>query len=162
MLATGAAALLSTSCVALGQQSGPVNDARVGDMTITGVWVAAAPMAPAAKPGMMPAKGGGATSAAYLVLANRGKTADKLVQAQSDVADAVEIHTTEKQGDVMTMRPVDGVDVPAGGQAKLEPGGFHIMLIGLKRDLNAGDTAPLTLRFQQAGQVTLQAPIRAR
>jgi hypothetical protein len=61
----------------------------------------------------------------------------------------------------MSMHPVESVDVPANGQAELEPGGLHIMLIGLTGDLEAGEKLPLTLEFENAGKVQVEAEIRA-
>jgi periplasmic copper chaperone A len=101
-----------------------------------------------------------ATSAAYMILRNTGGTADKLLKAQTDAAKTVETHTTVKEGDVMKMKPVDGFDIPANGQTELKPGAFHIMLIGLTRNLKAGDTVKLTLTFEKAGQVQLDVPVR--
>lgn len=102
----------------------------------------------------------GPTSAAYMVIRNTTSAADRLVKAQTDAAKTVEIHTTVKEGDVMKMQPVAGVDIPANGQAKLEPGGFHVMLIGVMRDLKPGDKIKLTLTFEKAGEVQLDAPVR--
>jgi copper(I)-binding protein len=103
----------------------------------------------------------GSTGAAFMTIKNTGKEADKLVAANSDVADAVEIHISEMKDDVMTMRQVDGVDVPAGGEAVLKPGSYHIMLIGLKRELSVGEKVDLTLSFEKAGQISVEAEVRA-
>lgn len=102
----------------------------------------------------------GPTSAAYMVIRNTTGAADRLLKAQTDAAKTVEIHTTVKEGDVMKMQPVAGIDIPANGQAKLEPGGFHVMLIGVMRDLKPGDKIKLTLTFEKAGEVQLEAPVR--
>jgi copper(I)-binding protein len=59
------------------------------------------------------------------------------------------------------MRPIDYVEVPANGEAELKPGGMHIMLIGLKRDLKAGEKIPLVLVFENAGEIDVQAEVRA-
>ncbi len=103
----------------------------------------------------------GTTGAAFMTIKNSGKQADKLVAVASDVADAVEIHLSEMKDDVMTMRQVDGVDVPAGGEAVLQPGSYHIMLIGLKRELAVGEKVSLTLTFEKAGQMDIEAEVRA-
>jgi copper(I)-binding protein len=95
-----------------------------------------------------------------MVLRNTGNTADKLLKAETDAAKTVETHTTIKEGDVMKMQPVNGFDIPANGQTKLEPGAYHIMLIGLTRNLNAGDKIKLTLYFEKAGQVQLDVTVR--
>lgn len=103
-----------------------------------------------------PAKVGGV----FLVLKNGGGTADKLVKAASPVAENVELHTHIKDGDAMRMRAVDNIPVPAKGQTALEPGGYHIMLIGLKQPLKEGGSFPLTLTFEKAGSVTVTVPVQ--
>lgn len=103
----------------------------------------------------------GGTSAAYMVLVNRGGTADRLVSASTDVAEVVELHETRMVDNVMQMAPVaDGISVPANGQVELKPGGLHVMLIGLKRDLAAGETVRLNLSFERAGTISIDAPVR--
>ena len=106
-------------------------------------------------------EGMGANSAAYMLLRNNGSTADRLLRAESDVAQAVELHVSEMKGEVMTMRPIEFVEVPAGGEAELKPGGMHVMLIGLKRNLMAGESITLVLIFENAGRVSVKADIRA-
>ncbi len=105
-----------------------------------------------------PAPGG--ASAAYMAISTTGE-ADRLVAAESPVAARVELHThlLDAQG-VARMREVEGVDVPAGGEALLEPGGLHVMLMGLSAPLTAGQVIPLTLRFERAGAVELVVPVR--
>ncbi|MFN8488329.1 MAG: copper chaperone PCu(A)C [Caldilineaceae bacterium] len=105
---------------------------------------------------------GGATSAAYLTIRNPGSQPDRLVKVASPVAKAVELHTVVEQNGMMTMHPVDGVDVPAHGEAILKPGSFHIMLIGLTCALKVGDTLTVTLTFAKAGEMTVQAQVRER
>ncbi|MGQ9927066.1 MAG: copper chaperone PCu(A)C [Chloroflexaceae bacterium] len=103
----------------------------------------------------------GGTSAAYMVLVNRGRTGDRLVSASTDVAEVVELHETKMVDNVMQMAPVTGgIPVPANGQVELKPGGLHVMLIGLKRDLAAGETVRLTLKFERAGEMTVDASVR--
>lgn len=99
-------------------------------------------------------------SAAYMLIRNNGSAADRLVRAESDVAAAVELHETKMEGGMMKMAPVDGIAVPAGGQVELKPGGLHIMLIGLKRELKAGESVPFKLHFEKAGVVEVTAQVR--
>lgn len=106
-------------------------------------------------------EGMGANSAAYMLLRNSGDIPDKLLRAESDVAEAVELHMSEMKGEVMTMRPLEYVEVPANGEAELKPGGMHMMLIGLKRDLKPGDVITLVLVFENAGKVSVEAEVRA-
>ena len=123
---------------------------------------------PAKIMGSMPMEGdahqmqhGGANSAVYMVLANGGAEADSLVAAQADVSNAIEIHETRMEGDVMRMAQVEGgIQVPAGGQVELRPGGLHVMLIGLTRDLNVSDKFPLTLEFASGAKLQVEAEVR--
>ena len=98
--------------------------------------------------------------AAFMTLQNAGSD-DKLVSATSPVADHVELHGNIKDGDVMRMRSVESIDVPAGGSVQLAPGGVHLMLIDLKEPLKQGETFPLTLTFAQAGAMTIEVPVKA-
>jgi copper(I)-binding protein len=107
------------------------------------------------------AAGATANTAAYLVLRNRGPAGDALIAARSGAADAVELHRSSMDGGVMRMRPVERIDVPAQGQMALEPGGLHVMLIGLRQDLPAGASLTVTLVFEQAGEVDVAVPVRA-
>ncbi|WP_300295536.1 DUF1775 domain-containing protein [Ferrovibrio sp.] len=102
-----------------------------------------------------PAKVGGV----FMTLKNAGGTADRLMKAASPVAESVELHTHVKDGDAMRMRPVEDIPVPAKGQTGLVPGGYHVMLIGLKQPLKEGTQFPLTLTFEKAGTVTIQVPV---
>ncbi len=107
-----------------------------------------------AMPGM------GTTSAAYFVLRNDGKVADTLVGAGADVADKAEFHETVAKGDGVTMRPVKSVPLPSGGTVAFKPGGLHVMLVDLKRDLAAGDKFPLILQFEKGGTQTVEVVVR--
>ncbi|HEY8425064.1 MAG TPA: SCO family protein [Limnochordales bacterium] len=106
-----------------------------------------------------PAAAGG-TSAVYMRLVNPTQGSDRLLEVRTDVARAAEIHETRMDGDVMRMEPVDAVEVPARGQAVLRPGGLHIMLVGLEKSLEQGDRVPVVLRFERAGELPIDVPIR--
>ncbi|MEQ8248298.1 MAG: copper chaperone PCu(A)C [Alphaproteobacteria bacterium] len=98
-------------------------------------------------------------SGAYLTL--RSTAPDRLVAVESPAAERVELHTHMMDNDnVMRMRPVDGIDVAPGAPTLLQPGGFHIMLLGVHAPLVAGATIPLTLTFEKAGSVSLEVPVR--
>ena len=105
---------------------------------------------------------GGAMGAMYMTIRNPTDTPDRLIKAESNVSEVVELHNMAVKDGVMTMYPVEAIEIPANGEAVLKPGSFHVMLIGLNRDLVAGETMSVTLTFEQAGEVTLQAPIRER
>ena len=97
----------------------------------------------------------GATSgAAYFSVESKG-AADKLLRATTPRAGAAELHSMSMDGNIMRMRAVPNLAVPAGGMVKLEPSGYHLMLTGLKQPLKAGDRFPLTLYFEKAGPVTV-------
>ena len=104
---------------------------------------------------------GSTNGVAYMVLHNRGNAPDRLLRVQSDVAHTLELHKSEVKNGVMMMNPVEFVEVPAGGQAELKPGGLHVMLIRLTRGLTPGDQVTLTLVFETSGEITVQAEVRA-
>lgn len=85
---------------------------------------------------------------AYMTLVNTGKEADRLVGASGDVSATIELHTHRMEDGMMKMRPIKAIDVNPGEPATLKPGGLHIMLIGLKKPLVAGENFPLRLRFE--------------
>jgi copper(I)-binding protein len=121
-------------------------DAKVGDITVEGPWARAS-----AGPAM--------AGAAYMTLNNAGANDDRLVAASTTVSNKAELHTHIREGDIMRMRPVDAIDVPAGDVATLAPGGYHVMLIGLHQPLKEGETFPLTLTFEKAGEVTVEVTV---
>ncbi|HTP10754.1 MAG TPA: copper chaperone PCu(A)C [Anaerolineae bacterium] len=99
--------------------------------------------------------------AAYMVLQNNGTTEDKLLAVESDVAQTIELHqTTADSGGMMSMSPVSNIPVPANGKTELKPGGFHVMLINLTRELKAGDKIQFTLNFEKAGKVPVTAEVK--
>ncbi len=100
----------------------------------------------------------GSAAGAFLTIRNEGAD-DRLLAVTSPAAGDVQLHVTIKEGDVMKMRPMDGLDLPAQGQAVLQPGGSHIMLMGLKAPLKEGDSLPLTLHFAKAGTVDVVAQV---
>lgn len=95
----------------------------------------------------------------YLKLANGGAATDKLLSASSDVAASVELHSMSMEGDVMRMRQVDGIELPAGQTVELKPGGLHIMFNGLKAPLKEGDSFPVKLKFEKAGEVVVDVKV---
>jgi hypothetical protein len=95
--------------------------------------------------------------AAYVTITS--PTADRLVSASTPVAKKAELHTMSMQGMVMKMRPISGVDIPAGQPVSLKPGGEHIMLMGLNEQLREGRSFPLTLDFEKAGPRTVTVTV---
>ena len=122
-------------------------EVRAGDIVISQPWSRAA--------------GQNATGAGFLTLRNTGAAPDRLVGASSPAARVTELHTHLREGEVMRMRPVTAIDIPAGQTVTLQPGGLHLMLIGLQAALAQGATVPVTLRFERAGEVTVQLAVQA-
>jgi copper(I)-binding protein len=88
----------------------------------------------------------------------------KLVEARSAVAGVVEIHEMRLENDIMRMRAVDALALPAGRSVELKPGGYHVMLMDLKQPLKEGDTVPVTLVVESRGKretIEVSAPVRA-
>lgn len=86
---------------------------------------------------------------------------DRVVSASTPLAEKVELHETIRDGNVMRMREVPALMVPAGQTVELKPGSYHIMLIGLKQPLNRGESFPLTITFEKAPAVTATVTVQA-
>jgi copper(I)-binding protein len=112
-----------------------------GDITVSNGWTrASAGMARA--------------GAAFLTITNSGSSDDRVLSASApSVTDVAELHTHIKEGDVMRMRRVEDIPVKAGETVTLQPGGLHVMFMGLKDSLKEGQTFPLTLTFEKAGPI---------
>jgi copper(I)-binding protein len=159
------------AALALAMLVGACSSPGGSSIGVTGAWVRAAAMtAP--------------STAAYMTIANPGSAGDALVGVSSAVATTAEVHETmvvaasatpaasdgmggaspmpgaSAGGGMMGMQPVARLEIPAGGVVVLEPGSYHVMLIGLKQDLKAGDSVTLSLTFEKAGTVTVTAPVR--
>jgi len=89
----------------------------------------------------------------YLTIVDHGAAPDRLVGVASAVAARAEIHTMTDDKGVMKMHEVDAIAVAPGTPTELKPGGYHIMLMDLKQPLKEGDSFPLTLRFEKAGDI---------
>jgi len=96
----------------------------------------------------------------FLKLTNAGK-ADRLIGVSADFAERVELHTMKMDGDVMRMRQVDAIDIPAGQTVELKPGGLHLMFMGLKQPLAKDSRVPLKLKFEKAGEVTVEVKVES-
>jgi periplasmic copper chaperone A len=105
-------------------------------------------------PYALPTPDGARTGAVYFrTVRNKGQQADRLLGARTPAAAAVEIHRSAMEGDVMRMRPIDALPLPAGMELKPRHGGdIHLMLIDLKAPLKEGARFPLVLRFEHAGE----------
>lgn len=115
-------------------------------------------------PYAIPSLAGAGNGAAYFRgIRNRGATADRLLSATTAAAERVELHEMKMDGDVMRMREVPAIDLPAGEEVQLRHGQrFHLMLISLRQPLATGDSFDLTLKFEKAGEhkvkVSVQQP----
>lgn len=126
------------------------HDFKVGDIEIDHPWSRATPE-------------GAKVAAGYVVIKNHGSAADRLVSATGEIAGRTEIHemAVDAQG-VMTMRPLaEGLEIPAGGQAELKPGSFHIMFLNLQRGAKEGETFKGMLTFEKAGSVEVEYAVQA-
>lgn len=88
-----------------------------------------------------------------------GTQSDRLLSASAPISKVVELHTMEMDGNVMRMRPVPGVDIAAGQVVEFKPGGLHVMFVGLNQTLKSGQTIPLVLRFEKAGELKVDMKI---
>lgn len=105
----------------------------------------------------------GVPGVGFFTLTNGGKKSDRLLSAQSTAAGRVEIHRSQVKDGVMQMRAVaDGVVLPSGKPVAFAPGGLHLMLFELREPLREGGQVPLTLTFEQAGQVATVLQVEPR
>ncbi|MFY0729106.1 copper chaperone PCu(A)C [Pseudomonas sp. NFX15] len=102
------------------------------------------------------------TVAAYFVIDNEGKAADRLLSVDTPIAGEAQLHEHVMQGDVMKMQHVPSVEVPAGGEVTFAPMAYHVMLLNLKdRSLLVdGKRFPMTLHFEKAGDVTVEVAVQ--
>jgi periplasmic copper chaperone A len=119
------------------------------DISISDDWLAATPA-------------GARVAAGYLTIVNAASAPDRLVAASSPRAARVEVHEMVMEDQMMRMRRVTALDVPAGGSVSLKPGGLHLMFMGVERSFREGERVQVTLTFQNAGTVTRSVEVRAR
>lgn len=121
--------------------------AQAADIAVAHPWARATPA-------------GAKVGAGYVTLQNNGSATDKLVSATADVADHVEIHEMSMDGGVMKMRQLtSGLDLPAGKSVEMKPGGYHLMLMGLKQPLKVGETVKATMTFEKAGAMPVELKV---
>ncbi|MDA7417381.1 copper chaperone PCu(A)C [Xenophilus arseniciresistens] len=138
-----AAALLGTLALFGSAQA---HDFRVGELSIDHPY--ATPSLPGVKTGAVYLRG----------IRNKGSAPDRLIGASTPVAERVELHTRQIDGDVLRMREVPAIALPAGQEVQLRHGQpQHLMLVGLKKPLKVGERFDLTLRFERAGETTVKA-----
>jgi periplasmic copper chaperone A len=138
LLALGAMLLLALPASAA--------DVKLGAITLSAPWVRATP-------------GGATTAAIYLTLTVTGAEGDQLLKASSPAADHAELHTSSETGGVMRMAMIPALEIKPGAPTTLASNGTHIMLVGLKAPLVAGQVLPLSLTFAHAGTVEVHVPV---
>ena len=98
--------------------------------------------------------------AIFLTIKNHGKSDDTLISASTDVSKRTELHGHSMKDGIMWMSQVKGgIPIPAGGMAQLKPGGFHVMLMGLKLPLKKGEKVAVILTFKNGSQIKVDVPI---
>lgn len=142
-----AAATLLTSATAFAESHEGMHGMAQGTIQIQHAYVRAVP------PGQP-------NSAAFMTLHNKGNSANAVVAAASPAAEVVELHTHVMDEGMMKMRKIERIDVPASGMTELKPGGLHIMLIGLKQQLQPGMKVDLTLKFADGSEQMITAPVQ--
>lgn len=140
------AVLAVSLLLALSARSG---DFKAGNLAIKDAW--SRPTPPIASVG-----------AVYFSITNAGLKADRLLAISTPIARQAEIHQNRVVNGTVEMRPVESIECPPGATVRVEPGGLHVMLLGLTHPLAAGTTFPLSLRFRDAGSVTIQVAVDAR
>ena len=136
-VAVAVAGWLATAAPALGG----------GPLVVDGAWVRAS-------------IGDSKVSAAYFSITNRGESADRFVGAATERAGHTMIHRSVVEDGVMKMRHVGAIEIPPGKSVRLEPGGLHVMLMGVSSPLEIGERISVTLVFERAGEVALSVPVR--
>jgi hypothetical protein len=95
----------------------------------------------------------------YLTITNNSSKADRLLSVTTAASDTTQVHENVEKDGVATMKPVEALEIPAGGTVELKPGGLHVMLTGLKAPLKKGGMIMLELKFEQAGTVEVMAQV---
>ncbi|WP_420349169.1 copper chaperone PCu(A)C [Pelagibius sp.] len=142
------AAIIAASVLLGGPLPAHAKDFKVGDLMVDQPWARATP-------------GQARNGAAYMTIHNSGAAGDRLVSASAEVSQRVELHNHINTDGVMQMREVEAIEVPTSGMTELKPGSFHVMFMGLSAPLKEGDSFPLTLTFEQAGDVTVTVDVQS-
>lgn len=140
--------LMLASALGLLSLCGPVMAAGVADSVEVG-----APYVRAVPPGQP-------NSASFMSLTNKSSMDHALVGAESSVAEVVELHTHINDNGMMRMRRVDKIDLPAGKMVMLQPGGLHVMLIGLTHQIQPDEMVDFSLIFDDGSKKALSIPVQ--
>jgi periplasmic copper chaperone A len=142
--------ILGVAAFMLASAGAQAHEYKLGDVTIEHPWA-------------RPTAGDTGLGATYFVLKNAGERPEVLKSASSPDAGTAQIHENiHEPNGVMKMRAVEGVTIPPGGTVAFEPGGYHVMLIGLKHHLEEGHSIPLKLTFEHAGSVDVEVKIEKK
>jgi copper(I)-binding protein len=134
------------ACIVTAAQA---RDFKVGAIEISEPWSRATPK-------------GSSVAAGYMKITNTGTAPDRLVGGSADIAPKLEVHEMSMEGGVAKMRPVKGgLEIKPGETVELKPGSFHVMFMGLKKPLAAGDQVKAKLTFEKAGPVNVEYEVRA-
>lgn len=143
---TRALALLAVLLVLVGPTIAGAHEYTFGPLRIVHPWARFTPP-------------GAPNGAAYLTIENAGAEADRLVGVATLRAERAELHETRREGELMTMRPLDAVTIEPGQTVSFAPGGMHIMMLGLDAPLTEGERFPMTLRFERAGELAVEVVV---
>lgn len=140
---------LAAFFITAGAGTGPsdVLAAEDGKIMVKDAWARARPES---------AKVGGA----FIMIMNKGTEPDRLMAVMSPVAKRTEIHETKMKDGVMSMAPVEEIVIEPGEMVTLEPGGLHVMLMGLTGGLTEGEEFPMTFEFEHAGKIDILVQIK--
>lgn len=139
--------IAASGLLALSGVSGLAQDATTQTLEISGGFTRASPKVAHA-------------GAGFMTIRSLGQ-ADRLLAFRSPICTQPELHTHVNENGMMRMRQVPHIDIPAGGETVLKPGSLHLMFINLTEPLDEGKMVPVTLVFEQAGEVTLELPVKA-
>lgn len=112
------------------------------------------------KDGWIRPAGKGMNTAFYFKAVNNSDKADTLLSVKSDVAKMVQMHETFNKDGMMGMRQVKAIPIQPKSTLEFKPGGYHVMVMNLNKDLKKGDSAQFTLHFKYAGNITVKAPVK--
>ena len=116
-------------------------DITVGSLKISAPWARATP-------------NGASVGGGYMTITNTGTTSDRLIGGSTDISKMFQIHQMKMENGIMKMRPVEGgLEIKPGQTVKLDPSGYHVMLMGLNQQLKKGEHFKATLAFEKAGKV---------
>lgn len=148
LLGSALALTFALGAVATAQAQDQGQSVKAGDLVISQAWTRATP-------------GGAKVGGGYLTIENKGKTEDRLVGGATAAAGKLEVHQMSMSDGVMKMHPVEGgLAIAPGKTVKLAPGGYHLMLVDLKKPLKQGETVPVTLQFEKAGKVAVSLSVQ--